>query len=141
MRNLMLTITAISALAGCATAPQGVEVVDRPDQVRSIQQAHADRLAKIKTGMSLEAFRQVFPEAYVGGQSEQVTAYEMTHSAKYVTQNDIDRQNLMWGAGSPRARSEKQVLWFYFYKDQLVKWGRPQDWPQNPDRIIEIRDR
>lgn len=35
----------------------------------------------------------------------------------------------------------RETLWFYFYKDQLVQWGKPQDWPKNPDLIIEKRNR
>jgi hypothetical protein len=141
MRDLILLTTFTALLAGCATAPQGAVLVDNPSQIQSMQQVFADRLARLKIGMPLDAFRQVFAEAYVAGQNEKVTAYEMAHVAKYVTQTDIAIQNIMWGIGSPRARGEKQVLWFYFYKDQLVKWGRPQDWPQNPDKIIEIRGR
>jgi hypothetical protein len=41
----------------------------------------------------------------------------------------------------PRKRVDVQVLWFYFYTDRLVKWGRPNDWPERPDKILEIRQR
>lgn len=142
MKKKILIPVAITALvAGCASAPRGAELVDHPGQLTPIQQAYADRLSRIKIGMTLDQFKDRVPEAYVGGQNEETTAYELTRSAKYVTQDDIDRQNYWWGAGSPRAKTEKQVLWFYFYKDKLVKWGRPGDWPQNPDKIIEIRER
>lgn len=144
MRNpiALLFIAAIVVItSGCATAPTGATIVDDPSNLPSVQAKYADRLGEIDIGMSLEEFKGVFPEAYVGGQNRQTTAYEIVDIQKYVTQADMDRQNLVWGAGSPNPRSHKQILWFYFYQDQLVRWGRPQDWPDRPDVIIEERDR
>jgi len=129
------------SLGGCATVPKGAILVDSPAELPSVQQEKATLLSQLKIGSSLAAFKKLVPEAYVAGQNDQTTAYELSHLQKYVTQNDIDRQNFLWGAGSPNARTTKQVLWFYFYKDQLVKWGRPQDWPERPDVIIERRER
>lgn len=88
--------------------------------------------------MSLEDFRQLFPEAYVGGQYERTTAYELADIEHYVTQADINRQNVLWGYGSPRPRMVKRFLWFYFYDDKLVKWGKPQDWPTS-SQIIRVQ--
>ncbi|MEN9573506.1 MAG: hypothetical protein RL514_1361 [Verrucomicrobiota bacterium] len=137
-----LILIAIGTLAvGCATAPKDAVIADGLGDLPSVQSVLADRLSQLKIGMSLEDFRRVMPEAYVGGQSEATTAYEVAKSLKYVTQADIARHNLIWGAGSPPARSQRAVLWFYFYKDQLVKWGRPQDWPDKPDIILEKRIR
>lgn len=31
--------------------------------------------------------------------------------------------------------------WFYFYNGKLVQYGAPNDWPAEPDKIIEIRSR
>jgi hypothetical protein len=129
------------SLGGCATLPRGAVLVDSPADLPSVQQEKAALLSQLKIGTPLAKFQQFVPEAYVAGQNDQTTAYELVHIQKYVTQGDIDRQNLKWGVGSPNARTEKQVLWFYFYRDQLVKWGRPQDWPERPDLIIERRDR
>lgn len=129
------------SLSGCATVPRGAVLVDSPDSLPSVQQEKATLLSKLKIGTPLTEFQKLVPEAYVAGQNDQVTAYELEHIQKYVTQSDIDRQNFWWGAGSPNAQTRKQVLWFYFYKDQLVKWGRPQDWPERPGVIIERRER
>ena len=131
----------ISLAVGCATPPKGATVVDDPGDLPPLQAVLADKLSQLNIGMSLEDFRRLMPEAYVGGQSEATTAYEVAKNQKYVTQDDVDRQNFIWGAGSPRARSRREVLWFYFYKNQLVKWGRPQDWPDKPDIILEKRIR
>jgi hypothetical protein len=89
--------------------------------------------------MSLADFRAAIPDAYAAGQSGQTIAYELAHVQTFVTRNDMLRQNLIWGFGSPQARATKQLLWFYFNKDRLVQWGRPGDWPERPDLIIEMR--
>ena len=129
------------SLGDCATVPKGAILVDSPAELPAVQQEKATLLTKLKIGTPLVEFQKLVPEAYVAGQNDQTTAYELVHLQKYVTQDDIDHQNFWWGAGSPNARTTKQILWFYFYKDQLVKWGRPQDWPERPDIIIERRER
>jgi len=141
MYKLITILWILFTVSGCATAPRGASIVDDPADLPSIQAKKADKLSKIKIGMALNDFQAVFSEAYIGGQNQDTTAYEIVNIQKYVTQSDIDRQNFWWGGGSPNARSSKQVLWFYFYKDQLVRWGRPQDWPDRADLIIEKRDR
>ncbi len=127
--------------SACATAPRGAIVVSDPNEVPSVQERYRHRLGNIKIGMSLKEFRNTIPEAYVAGQNMKTTAYELKDVQKYVTQQDIDTQNFLWGFGSPRTRTKSRVLWFYFYNDQLVKWGQPQDWPERPDLIIEHRER
>ena len=141
LRVLVISLFAAVSLllAGCATVPHGASLVDGPAELPSIQQQNAALLSKLKIGMSLVEFQQLVPQAYVGGQNHETTAYELAQVQKYVTQADLSRQNFLWGAGSPNAKLSRQVLWFYFYKDQLVKWGRPQDWPERPDLIIEQR--
>jgi hypothetical protein len=142
MKKKLLLVTAICLVAGgCATAPKGSIVVEDPSEVPSVQRKYAGRLSSLKIGMTLEDFRQILPEAYVAGQSGQMTAYELTDVTKYVTQADIDYQNFWYGFGSPRARTAKSILWFYFSDDRLVRWGRPQDWPKEPDVIVEKRIR
>lgn len=130
--------------ASCASPPTGSIIVNNTSEIPSIQKKHSNTLSKVHVGMSLQEFRQLFPQAYVGGQSGNTTAYELIDTQKYVTQDDIDRQNFLWGFGSPTARTSKEILWFYFYKDKLVKWGRPQDWPgpsdmPAPDSVNEER--
>jgi hypothetical protein len=132
----LLAVVLLSMFAGCAIAPPGAIVLDSPAAMPSIQGSESARLEKISIGMTVPEFKSVFPEAYVGGQSGQTTAYEFVRIQKYVTQGDIDRQNFWWGAGSPDAREYRQSLWFYFYGGRLVKWGRPQDWPEPNELII-----
>lgn len=129
------------ALTSCATPPKGARLVDSPAELPSVQAEKSALLSQLKIGMLLSDFKRNVPGAYVAGQSRETTAYELVHIQKYVTQSDIDRQNFWWGAGSPNTRTHRQVLWFYFYNDRLVQWGKPQDWPERPDLILEKRIR
>lgn len=134
---ISLTLVALFvsvAISGCASSG-GHKFVNDESELPSVQEKYSSQLSKLEIGISLEDFRQVFPKAYVGGQNEKTTAYELADVEKYVTQKDIDRQNLIWGFGSPKPQTAKRTLWFYFYDDKLVKWGRPQDWPENPYAI------
>ena len=144
-RSFMKTTLALVGLAvlltGCASAPKDAAIVDDPANLPTLQAKFADRLAKLKTGMPLDEFRQILPEAYPSGQNGAMTAYELADNAKYVTRGDMAIQTWAIGFGSPQARVQRQVLWFYFHKDQLVQWGRPQDWPKDPDLILEQRIR
>lgn len=128
-------------ISSCATAPKGAYVVNKPDELPSIQQKDAAVLAKLKVGMPLSEFQKLIPKAFEAGKKDETTAYELDQVQKYVTRSDINWQNFWLGFGSPRARTNKQVLWFYFYNRQLVKWGRPKDWPARPDLIIKKRTR
>jgi len=139
--RFIVKLLCLCVLAGCAAAPKGARVVDSPAELPSIQAEKSHVLSKLEIGMPLPEFSRIVPEAYVAGQSQETTAYEMVHTQKYVTKEDIDGQNFWWGIGSPRARIHKQVLWFYFYKGRLVQWGEPQDWPARPDLILEKRIR
>lgn len=141
MKTWPIIFGLLLVVAGCATPPKGARVVDDPGDLPTLQAKLADRLSQLRIGMPLEDFRKLFPEAYVGGLSGLTTAYELAQSQKYVTQADMEWQNFWWGFGSPRAKSRREVLWFYFYKEQLVQWGRPQDWPKDPDFILEARIR
>jgi len=129
------------ALIGCATPPKGVRLVDSPKELPSIQSEKNKLLSQLTIGMLLSEFKKTVPGAYVAGQSRGTTAYELVYIQKYVTQSDIDRQNFVWGVGSPNAKTYRQVLWFYFYDGHLVQWGNPRDWPERPDLILEKRIR
>lgn len=140
MKNIYCLIV-LFLLFGCASPPQGAHLVDSFSDLPSIQADFRQQLSQLKIGMTLSEFQKVLPKAYVGGQSHQITAYEVVNLQKYVTQADLDRQNFLIGFGSPRAKTNKQVLWFYFFKDKLVQWGQPKDWPKRPDLILEKRIR
>ncbi|MBO9484502.1 MULTISPECIES: hypothetical protein [Gammaproteobacteria] len=40
---------------------------------------------------------------------------------------------------NPLTGMESTVTWFYFYNNKLIQYGQPQDWPAEPDTIIEVR--
>ncbi|MBB1150271.1 hypothetical protein H4K35_09035 [Myroides sp. NP-2] len=35
----------------------------------------------------------------------------------------------------------EEIYYLYFYNNELIQWGRPQDWQKEADRIYEIRFR
>jgi PBP1b-binding outer membrane lipoprotein LpoB len=43
---------------------------------------------------------------------------------------------LMYGRGLV-----EEIYYLYFFNDELIQWGRPQDWQKEADRIYEIRFR
>ena len=87
--------------------------------------------------MSLADFRQVFPEAYPGGQKGETTSYHL--DLKQVLRDRRRPVDASLGLYTPKNIVSDQSLWFYFYTARLVQWGRPEDWPERPDLIIEKR--
>lgn len=136
MRVCHTHVALMIVLTGCVPS---YPVVDQPP---SIQATYASRLSQIKTGTtSTGDFQKLFPEAYPGGQNGDTTAYEIRDTQIFIMRADVRRPlDTAVGIYSPQ-QTVTQVLWFYFYNDLLVKWGRPQDWPTNPDLIIEKRNR
>ena len=132
-KSIFVVAILISCVSGCATAPR---VVSKPSDLPSIQSEKAGLLEKTKVGMPLSEFRQLVPEAYVVGQKDETTAYELAYEQKYVTNGDVARHRIPF-SNKLNARTYKQVLWFYFYQDRLVQWGQPNVWPTKPDMILE----
>jgi hypothetical protein len=95
-----------------------------------IHQKYAENLATLQTGeTTLGEFRSQFPEAYIAGQSGDVTAYvvETKEYAPYATGADYWSGNVT------------QRLHFYFKNEILERWGRPGDWESDFD--ITVRNR
>lgn len=132
-----ILVVSISLAFGCVHNP---ETVEKPT---SIYEANAERLKRVRVGMSLEDFQSLFPEAYPGGQSGQTTAYELKHSQEYILKSEKRFRPLdqHFGIYQPPINRDTQLLWFYFFSERLVQWGKPNDWPSQPDKIIEIRQR
>jgi len=141
--RLSATLLLCVALTGCAANRHLPVVSDPAMELPPINEAYAARLSNLDIGMSLADFRKAFPEAVPAGQSQSTTAYELQHSQQYILESDTRKQPLDYAAGiwTPKPRIDKKELWFYFFKSQLVQWGKPQDWPQNPDLIVETRAR
>jgi len=127
-------LIAVFCLSGCLE-------VHPPEEDPPIQQLYSSQLSKLKIGMSLEEFRGVMPMTYPIGQNRETTAYELKDVRKYATRTFSRPVDTAMGLAPSPYRDSVQILWFYFYNGQLVQWGRPNDWPVNPDKIIEIRQR
>ena len=97
-----------------------------------------NRLQAIELGMKKSEFRSVFPESIPRGAKQYpngtVEVLEVAYqSYAFIPSGDRDRNGL--------TGMEAQPQWFYFYNGVLVQYGNPNDWPANPDLIIETRSR
>ena len=115
-------------IGGCAS-PGYYTLVKDKSELPSIPEEYSRKFSEIRTGMSLESLFELFPYLYVGGQEENVIAYELVDYETYITKADIQHQNIWYGAGTPKPRTIKRVLWFYFHNDELIKWDKPRRWP------------
>ena len=94
-------------------------------EVPSLQKREAGRLDRIKVGMSIAEFKTVFPEAYVGGQSGAVVAYELQQHPGYTLPTTTCSAKICCSASVAQARAgQKQVLWFYFRGDATRRMGQ-----------------
>jgi len=116
-------------ISGCGH-PKDAAVVHDRSELSSIEYAKSEILKNIKTGMSFDEFHQLVPEAYLTAEHNDMKAYELVYEQKYVSHGEMAVQNLgTLGMQRPSARKYKQVRWFYFFQDHLVKWGYPETWP------------
>lgn len=124
-----MPVACLLLVVGCAAPNAG--------SIKPIQSVYADQLSRLSIGMSVEEFRKVLPEAYPGGMRGETTAYNL--DLKQVLLDRSRRVDANLGLYKPQHIIDDQSLWFYFYANRLVQWGRPQDWPDRPDLIIEKR--
>jgi len=95
------------------------------------------RLGSVELGISKSEFRTLFPESIPRGAkmypNGTVEVLEVAYQAYSFLPTGRER-NEMTGM-------EAQKQWFYFYNGKLIQFGNPNDWPTNPDLIIETRSR
>jgi hypothetical protein len=132
IKKLSMAAALLIYISGCGP-PKGAVAVHRVSDLPSIQSAKREILEKIKIGMSLSEFRQLVPEAYLTAQRNEISAYELAYEQKYVSKGDMALQNLDLGLYRAAEKTYKQVLWFYFYQDRLVKQGYPETWPSESE--------
>jgi len=113
-------------LSGCSS--QGIARKDFYTKSRSVS-----------IGMTKDQLYDLFPNAiprgarqYHGGVVEVlevgVSEYHFMPTAQSTSRNE-------WTG------MESHPQWFYFYNNRLVQYGKPNDWPESPDLIIETRRR
>ncbi len=115
-------------VSGCASSGD-YPVVKNESQLPTLEERYYRKFREIELGMSLGDYLSLFPFTYKIEEQEGVIAYELLNRQRYLTREDLIRQNLMYGMGTPEPRIAIRKIWFYFYNGELVKWGRPNDWP------------
>lgn len=95
-----------------------------------------NKLGPIELGMSKSEFKQVFPDSIPRGAKRYpngtVEVLEISY-AYYSFFPTGNRNRNEWTG------MEGQSQWFYFYNEVLIQYGNPEDWPSDPDLIIEER--
>jgi hypothetical protein len=88
--------------------------------------------------MAKSDFQKVFPESiprgakqYPGGSVEVLEIGYQFYA--FVPAGNQERNGL--------TGMERQSQWFYFYNGRLIQYGNPNDWPADPNIIIETRRR
>lgn len=118
-RNSMaLAVTVLAVVTGCQSQ-------------ETIREKYSDKLQKVKIGMPLSEFRQLFPKAYPAGEQGSTTVYAIKAYTRQATWGDKD-----WDRWSGKAAEQ---LHFYFVDGKLQQWGDPRDW--KPDLDVQIRQR
>jgi len=123
LKSTLISVLLVSVACGCAA-----NAVTSDDYGKGVR--------KVELGMSKAAFYREFPKAlprgarqYPGGPIEVIEVRVSKYS--FVPTGNPDR--------NPLTGTESDLQWFYFYNDRLVQYGMPNDWPRDPDTIIELR--
>ena len=102
--------------------------------------AYQAKMRSVDVGMTKQEFRSVFPEAnargakvYPQGTVEVLEVMQATYQFMPSRKPGVVRDAL--------SGMEYAPTWFYFYNGKLVQYGLPNDWPKDPDKIIEVRVR
>jgi hypothetical protein len=134
-----ITLLLVVIIGGCA-APGGYTLVEDKSELPSITEEYSGKLSEIHAGMSRQDVYALFPYLYFKDQQKNVTAYELVDYETYVTTADIRHQNFWYGAGTPKPRTIRRALWFYFLNDKLIKWDEPRSWPDISTLTQESRE-
>ncbi len=97
-----------------------------------------NKLGQVKLGMTKSEFKRVFPESIPRGAKKypKGTVEVLEVSYEYYSFFPTGNRNRNEWTGM-----EGQPQWFYFYNGELIQYGNPEDWPTDPDLIIEKRIR
>jgi hypothetical protein len=96
------------------------------------------KIRTINLGMTKDQFYKVFPEAVPRGAKNYPSGIVevLEVNVRYYSFHRTGNPNR-----SELTGMEWQAQWFYFFKNQLIQYGQPNDWPSDPDKIIEIRSK
>lgn len=127
LTRIVVATLALFALSACAGSGMS-------------RREYSQAAAQIELGMTKREFVALFPDAEPRGARQYpngaVEVFEQVVSEyRFAPSGDpsFDR-NRMTG-------TESRLTWFYFYEGRLVQYGTPDDWPANPDQLIEVRVR
>jgi hypothetical protein len=128
MRPFAIPLIAALSFVGCATHG-GMDAA-----------SYQLKMRRVDLGMQKQEFRAVFPEAnargakaYPQGAVEVLEVMQGSYHFAPTNRPDVVRDGL--------SGTEYEPIWFYFYNGKLVQYGKPNDWPKDPDKVVEVRVR
>jgi hypothetical protein len=124
MRRLVVALVA-TMVAACASV--GVERI-----------SYNERIKSVSLGMGKEQLYQLFPEAVPRGAREYPSGVVEVLEVNVAYYSFVPTGN---PNRNPWTGMEGQPQWFYFFQHRLIQYGQPNDWPREPDRVIEFRQR
>ncbi|KAB2922282.1 MAG: hypothetical protein F9K22_11995 [Bacteroidetes bacterium] len=125
IKLVSILLVSMSLLLGCTSESK-------------VSKEYSAKVKQVEIGMSKKEFYNLFSNAIPRGAKQYpngiVEVLEVTDSYYSFTPTGNRNRNPLTGM-------EQNIQWFYFYNEQLVQYGNPNDWPAEPDKIIEIRHR
>lgn len=94
------------------------------------------RLRQVDIGMSKREVFSVFGEAVPRGAKQYPNGIVEVLEVRHDGYAPFDTRADPW-----TGYVKEPPTWFYFYNGRLVQYGAANDWPADPDKIIEIRHR
>jgi hypothetical protein len=90
--------------------------------------------AGVDFGMSKHAFVAVFPQAIDRGAKPYPTGTVEALEVKIETYLPVGDPNR-----DPATGMQYLTRWFFFFNDQLIEFGRPNEWPAHPEEMRALR--
>ncbi len=99
---------------------------------------YQSRMRSVEMGMQKADFVRLFSEStargaksYPQGTVEVLEVMQSSYEFMPTGRPSVVRDGFTGVEYSPS--------WFYFYNGKLVQYGAPNDWPKDPDKILELR--
>ena len=90
--------------------------------------------AAVRTGMSKQALLAVFPQAIERGAKQYPTGTVEALEVNVETYLPVGDANRDAATGMQHI-----TRWFFFFNDQLIESGRPDEWPEHPEERLALR--
>jgi hypothetical protein len=136
---LVISLSAISLLTGCAVIGDRPVVSSSTDEIPSVMDQFPRQFSELKPGMSVQEvwaiLNKIPPATYVLLRGTQLpprflevykesdkSIWEYRRQIEYLTAGDVSRHRLIIGIGAPGGRPHDQTVLFSFEGGKMVKF-------------------